>query len=78
MLMGGPIVRAQKSTTALQMEKLGYVDVLDVDSALRVSLMYARADNFMGRVLYKDLRCIPRQQNLSPVPVKFCKRNTRI
>lgn len=56
MLMGGSVVRAQKSTTALQMEKLGYVDVLDVDSALRVSLMYARADNFMGRVLYKDLR----------------------
>ncbi len=47
---------AQKSKTALSMEAQGYVDVLTVDSTLRVDLMYTRADNFTGQVLYTDLR----------------------
>ena len=38
------------------MERLGFVNVGEADSTLRVSLMYARPDNFLGRVLYKDLR----------------------
>lgn len=38
------------------MERQGFVDVLDVDSTLQVSLMYTRADNFTGKVLYTDLR----------------------
>lgn len=46
---------AQTSQTAQQMQRLGYVDVLSVDSSLHVSLMYTRPDNFVGRVLYKDL-----------------------
>lgn len=54
-LFGTPGAWAQKSKTALRMEELGFVDVLDADSTLRVSLMYAKADNFMGRVLYEDL-----------------------
>ena len=74
LLLGSPIVRAQKSTTALQMEKLGFVDVQDVDSALRVSLMYARADNFMGRVLYKDLR----EAYLHPEAAKSLSRARKI
>lgn len=47
---------AQKSVTAQKMERLGFVNVGEADSTLRVSLMYARPDNFLGRVLYKDLR----------------------
>lgn len=37
------------------MERSGFVDVRSMDSTIRVSLMYARADNFTGRVLYTDL-----------------------
>ena len=37
------------------MERAGFVDVRSMDSTIRVSLMYARADNFTGRVLYTDL-----------------------
>ena len=38
------------------MERLGFVDIRSVDSTIQVSLMYARADNFTGQVLYDDLR----------------------
>lgn len=46
---------AQKSATERSMERQGLVDVQEADSSIRVSLMYARADNFTGRVLYSDL-----------------------
>lgn len=45
-----------KSPTAQAMERAGYVDIQDKASDIAVSLMYARADNFTGRVLYADLR----------------------
>lgn len=44
------------SRTAQSLERRGYVNVKDADSSIQVSLMYARADNFTGQVLYKDLR----------------------
>lgn len=44
------------SRTAQSLARRGYVNVQDADSSIRVSLMYARADNFTGRVLYGDLR----------------------
>ena len=47
---------AQKSATAKRMEQQGLVDILSVDSTIQVSLMYSRADNFTGKVLYTDLR----------------------
>lgn len=49
-------LHAQKSPTAQAMELAGFVDVRDVDSTIQVSLMYSRADNFTGQVLYTDLR----------------------
>ena len=45
----------QPSPTAQRMERAGLVDVARLDTTLRVDLMYARADNFTGRVLYGDL-----------------------
>lgn len=45
-----------KQTTAQRMAAAGYVDIRDVDKSIAVSLMYSRADNFTGRVLYGDLR----------------------
>lgn len=42
--------------TERRMAKAGLVDVQRMDSSLFVSLMYSRADNFTGRILYRDLR----------------------
>lgn len=50
------LAQAKKSPTALRMERQGLVDVQAVDPSIRVSLMYARPDNFCGEVLYADLR----------------------
>ncbi len=47
---------AQQSATAKRMAEQGMVDVLSVDSTIQVNLMYSRADNFTGKVLYTDLR----------------------
>lgn len=48
---------AQRSgKTAESLEKQGLVDVWKLDKSIFVSLMYARADNFTGSVLYGDLR----------------------
>ena len=47
---------AQQSPTAKRMVQQGLVDILSVDSTIQVSLMYSRADNFTGKVLYTDLR----------------------
>ena len=47
---------AQTSPTAQRMAEQGLVDILSVDSTIQVSLMYSRADNFTGKVLYTDLR----------------------
>lgn len=43
------------SPTARRMEQAGLVDVARLDSTLRIDLMYARADNFTGKILYEDL-----------------------
>lgn len=44
------------SPTAQYLDSLGYVNIAEQDSNIFVSLMYARDDNFMGKVLYDDLR----------------------
>lgn len=46
---------AEKTTLERRIEQQGLVDVRQVDNSLFVSLMYTRADNFTGRVLYSDL-----------------------
>ena len=50
-----PIITETKTPTELRMERLGFVDIQHIDSSIQVSLMYTRADNFTGRVLYTDL-----------------------
>lgn len=47
---------AQTSNTETALSQAGYVNVRELDPTLQVSLMYARADNFVGSVLYTDLR----------------------
>lgn len=56
-LLCGMVLWAQAvSSTAQAMARQGFVDIRSVDSTIQVSLMYARADNFTGKVLYTDLR----------------------
>lgn len=44
-----------KSKTAQRLESLGLVNVAEMDTTIRVQLLYATADNFLGEVLYDDL-----------------------
>lgn len=44
------------SKTAQALEKQGYVNIAQLDKTIFISLMYTRADNFTGSVLYHDLR----------------------
>ena len=54
-LAGNAACAQTPGRTAQANERAGFVDVRSMDSTIRVSLMYARADNFTGRVLYTDL-----------------------
>ncbi len=56
-VMGGAAVAQHRlSKTAQSLERQGYENVQTLDPSIFVSLMYARADNFTGSVLYDDLR----------------------
>ncbi|ADV42847.1 M15 family metallopeptidase [Bacteroides helcogenes] len=44
-----------KSHTACYLDSLGFVNIAEADTSIAIELMYARADNFTGEVLYKDL-----------------------
>ena len=48
--------KSQIGKTEVALSQAGYVNVRELDPTLQVSLMYARADNFVGSVLYDDLR----------------------
>lgn len=45
-----------KSKTALYLDSLGFINIAEADSSIVVELMYTRAGNFTGRVLYENLR----------------------
>lgn len=45
-----------KSHTALRLDSLGLVDIADYDPRIAVHLVYATPDNFVGEVMYDDLR----------------------
>jgi len=48
-------VSSNGQSLAQRMKEAGMVDVAKLDPTIYVNLMYARADNFTGKVLYKDL-----------------------
>lgn len=55
------------------LDSLGLVNVGRMDPTLKIDLMYTRADNFTGKVLYEDLQrpiFIPR------LPKPCCKRKS--
>lgn len=45
-----------KSKMALYMDSLGLENIAEKDSTIAIDLMYARADNFTGTILYDNLR----------------------
>jgi D-alanyl-D-alanine dipeptidase len=44
------------SPTEKRMRDMGLVDIAEIDSAIRVHLLYATEDNFLGSILYEDIR----------------------
>lgn len=48
-------VLAVDTETEKRMRRLGLVDIQEMDTTIRVHLVYATTDNFVGRVLYHDL-----------------------
>ena len=45
-----------KSRTARYLDSLGFVNIAEADSSIAIDLMYTRADNFTGTILYEDLK----------------------
>lgn len=45
----------KKIPMALYMDSLGLINIAELDSSIVISLMYTKADNFTGEVLYDDL-----------------------
>lgn len=54
--MAAAVSHAGISPDGRRLDSMGLVNVLDIDPTLVVRLVYATADNFMGEVLYHDLR----------------------
>lgn len=44
-----------KSRTAHYLDSLGFINIAEADSTIAIELMYTRADNFTGQILYNDL-----------------------
>lgn len=66
--------RKAKSRTALYLDSLGYLNIAEADSSIVVDLMYTRAENFTGKVLYEDLH----EAYLHPEAMKSLKEAQRL
>lgn len=51
-----PAEAGQHISLEEKLEQAGYVDVAKLDGSIVVSLMYARPDNFVGEIMYTDLK----------------------
>ena len=51
-----PPSHTAKSRTALYLDSLGFVNIAEADRTIAIDLMYTRADNFTGAILYDDLK----------------------
>ena len=45
-----------KSASALALERIGFLNLMELDSSFVLDLKYTTADNFTGKVLYADLK----------------------
>ena len=46
----------KKSPKAQYLDSIGFLNIADVDTTIVIDLMYTRADNFVGEILYLDLQ----------------------
>ncbi len=46
------VPKHQKSPMALYMDSLGLINIAELDNSIAISLMYTKADNFTGEILY--------------------------
>ncbi len=44
-----------KSKMACYLDSLGFINIAEADSSIAIELMYMRADNFTGEILYEEL-----------------------
>lgn len=65
-----PPSHTAKSRTALYLDSLGFVNIAEADGTIVVDLMYTRADNFTGTILYDDLK----EAYLHPEALESLKR----
>ena len=49
------VPKHQKSPMALYMDSLGLINIAELDNSIAISLMYTKADNFTGEILYDNL-----------------------
>lgn len=63
-----------KSRTALCLDSLGFVNIAEADSTIAVDLMYTRAENFTGTILYEDLK----EAYLHPEAIKSLSHAQRL
>lgn len=63
-----------KSRTARYLDSLGFVNIAEADSSIAIDLMYTRADNFTGTILYEDLK----EAYLHPDAMKSLKQAQRL
>lgn len=63
-----------KSLTARYLDSLGFVNIAEADSSIAIDLMYTRADNFTGTLLYEDLK----EAYLHPDAMKSLKQAQRL
>lgn len=45
-----------RSCIACRLDSLGFVNIAEADSTIAIDLIYTRADNFTGEVLYEELK----------------------
>ena len=55
LLFSFSLAAQQLSDTEVKIQELGFVDIRKKDPSIVVDMMYAKADNFVGVVMYKDL-----------------------
>ena len=54
-ILSNSIYAQKKNTIEKDLVSSGFVNIKDIDSTIVVDLMYTRADNFTGKVLYTEL-----------------------
>ncbi len=63
-------ITIQKSSEAIKLEKLGLVNIQELDSSIKVKLIYATPNNFTKKVLYDSLQQAYLQPDVAQMVIK--------